>query len=153
MSIFPTANDNLQAAITRAEIAEARVKELEDEVKQDCRTIDAYSENLTEAEAKLDAALNANVGLREALEKGLARETERAKLFGLSDCTCINFSRETEIEYETGQCPHQLARQALSDTPAPDYMAVVKAARKYRTTKTARRALANLDQQDGGGDG
>lgn len=60
----------------------------------------------------------ARVGeLEGALEKCLAYEVTRAELSGLSDCTCINLSRNAEIEYETSQCPHQLAHQALDRLP------------------------------------
>lgn len=52
--------------------------------------------------------------LYKALEACLAREVERAKAYGYSDCLCINFSRDTEREYENGCCPHQKARAALA---------------------------------------
>ena len=54
--------------------------------------------------------------LEGALNGTLAYERETAKLNGYTDCTCINRSRESERAYESGKCPHQLARAAL----APD---------------------------------
>jgi len=50
---------------------------------------------------------------REVIEELLAYEQARARLLGLSDCTCIGHSRVAERAYETGQCPHQKARAAL----------------------------------------
>ncbi len=65
------------------------------------------------AEAERDAALNANVQAREVLE---------------------SVDGGWVLSLETAE----LVRQALSDTPAPDYMAVVKAARDYfETTREA----------------
>lgn len=54
--------------------------------------------------------------LRTAITDLLAREQEHAKLRWLSDCCCIGLSRTGEREYETGKCPHQMARSALADT-------------------------------------
>ena len=52
--------------------------------------------------------------LEAALRGTLAYEVEKAKLNGFSDCTCMGHSREAETTYETGQCPHQIARAALA---------------------------------------
>jgi len=51
--------------------------------------------------------------LVEVLIALLDYEQRVAKLQGYSDCTCINHSRQFEIKYETGTCPHQIARQVL----------------------------------------
>ena len=48
--------------------------------------------------------------LEAALRDVLAYEIEKAKLNGLNDCTCMGHSRQTETAYETGRCPHQIAR-------------------------------------------
>jgi len=55
--------------------------------------------------------------LRAALEACLAFEKEKAGYQGLSDCTCINLSREADRAYENGECPHQKARAALAKYP------------------------------------
>ncbi|RZZ90648.1 hypothetical protein [Pseudoxanthomonas winnipegensis] len=34
-------------------------------------------------------------------------------------CGCINLSRKAELEYESGQCPHQRLAQYLAAPPAP----------------------------------
>ena len=68
--------------------------------------------------------------LRNALDGLLALETERSKAQGLRDCTCVNWSHDTERAYEAGRCPHQIARAVLAapvaapapETPAPDAM-------------------------------
>lgn len=52
--------------------------------------------------------------LAEVLEGTLKYEQASARLAGFADCTCINHSREMEIAYETGGCPHQRARALLA---------------------------------------
>lgn len=64
-------------------------------------------ERVTVTEAGMD-------GVVMALKNVLKWETEGAKLRGLTDCTCMARSRGSEILYETGKCPHQLARAALA---------------------------------------
>lgn len=54
-----------------------------------------------------------NKELKKALRDMLEYETGWVKLRGYSDCTCIDFSRKTEIAYELGKCPHQTARAAI----------------------------------------
>lgn len=51
--------------------------------------------------------------LRTALAAVLARDSEWALSGMPNDCGCIRLSRQAEREYETGKCPHQLARAAL----------------------------------------
>lgn len=63
---------------------------------------------ITDLRAKLERA-------RAGLEACLARETERAKIYGYSDCCCMMLSRDGEREYETGTCPHQRARAILAE--------------------------------------
>lgn len=53
--------------------------------------------------------------LEKALFGTLEYERGSAKVQGLSDCTCINRSRDFERLYETGLCPHQIARELLGD--------------------------------------
>lgn len=54
--------------------------------------------------------------LKEIMRLLVVRETEHARLRGFSDCCCMALSRSAEREYETGKCPHQLARGALEKT-------------------------------------
>lgn len=51
--------------------------------------------------------------LERALEGMLNLEKTKARSYGLEDCCCATWSRETERAYERGQCVHQIARQAL----------------------------------------
>jgi hypothetical protein len=53
--------------------------------------------------------------LEKALKSVLARDSQWGQSGAPNDCGCINLSRKTEIEYETGQCPHQIARAALTE--------------------------------------
>jgi hypothetical protein len=56
--------------------------------------------------------------LEAALRDVLARDAESAPSGRPDDCNCINLSRDGEREYETGTCPHQIARAALKgETP------------------------------------
>ena len=100
------------------------------------------------AETALERAVADGAALRRALERCLIRETAHAKVAGFGDCTCINFSREAETEYETGQCPHQIARQTLStDHPGARIQAVVTAALGY--VRASREQENNKDPRVG----
>lgn len=50
------------------------------------------------------------VALVERLDGLLVFEAESAKFAGLTECTCVNHSRESDRAYESGICPHQCAR-------------------------------------------
>lgn len=54
--------------------------------------------------------------LVEALESVLIRDAEwdPSGLGRVGNCNCINLSRKSEIEYETGKCPHQKAVKTLA---------------------------------------
>lgn len=94
----------------RAEAAEAELKRMESLGFHKAEGgMQKYIARAEAAEAKVRE-------LGVALEACLKREQERAQLQGLSDCACISFSRVAENEYEAGRCPHQLARQTLSNT-------------------------------------
>ncbi len=64
-----------------------------------------------EADADLIAAAP---DLLAALQAVLAHEIKSGEFHGLSDCNCINHSREAEKLYESGECPHQIARAAIA---------------------------------------
>lgn len=51
--------------------------------------------------------------LRKACEAVLLRDSKWALSGMKNDCGCIGLSRDAEREYEMGQCPHQLLREAL----------------------------------------
>jgi len=56
------------------------------------------------------------LALEAALHGCLRREREHAEVRGFSDCACMSLSRKAESEYETGLCPHQVARALLHDS-------------------------------------
>lgn len=78
------------------------------------RQVETAFLRITTAEEALSTRPPEVEALVEAAVACLAREVERAESQGLSDCTCINWSRRAEQEYETGACPHQKLRLALS---------------------------------------
>jgi hypothetical protein len=49
----------------------------------------------------------------------LERDAQWAPSGMPNDCNCINLSREAELEYENGNCPHQRLRAALAFLPEP----------------------------------
>lgn len=68
---------------------------------------------------RAEQAVAETQALREALEKCLSYEAVAAVCQGLSGCTCINQSGDTERNYETGNCVHQKANVTLQRlTPA-----------------------------------
>lgn len=79
--------------------------------------VEAFITELNAAYAPLKALSTPSPGidLAEALRACVTREKEWANLRGFADCMCMALSRDTEREYETGKCPHQLARTALDN--------------------------------------
>lgn len=75
--------------------------------------VESWKAHARDAEAEMERLRADNARMREALKAVMEYERQKAQLVGLSDCTCIGFSRATDRAYENGECVHQNARAAL----------------------------------------
>lgn len=75
--------------------------------------------NIAALEIALRSITETNRVQRELAAEVLARDAAWAASGMPNDCGCIGLSRDAEREYETGTCPHQRLRAALSAIAAP----------------------------------
>jgi hypothetical protein len=72
------------------------------------------TDGMKERDATITALRSSADDLVKVLDGLLSFETSKAKSNGFADCTCAGFTRTTDLAYEAGQCPHQIARAALA---------------------------------------
>lgn len=101
-------------AENRCKVAEARANALAEKNAHLDEGVGLLRDRIAELEATLARA-------REVIERLLKYETACAAFRGLRDCSCMGHSRDREREYETGQCPHQKARDFLTETGNADH--------------------------------